>query len=166
MIRPGNKLLFVNGSNVRKTHMQEIVGQILGPSGTVVGEPALQFMLFFLRDLILLTFFGTDLTFVQNSPGGGAGASHTCSRIGNRSSSQIPVDLHSGWWGVELQVFQSAEDEKEKDHVDGVLAVALVRALTLPESQEMETARPRLFFRSRGFALTFLTLVCIALVAV
>jgi hypothetical protein len=84
----------------------------------------------------------------------------------NRSSSQIPVDLHSGWWGEELQVFKSTEDEKEKEYVEGVFAVALVRGSTLPESQEMETARPRLFFLSRGFALTFLMLICIALAAV
>jgi C-terminal processing protease CtpA/Prc len=57
MIQPGNKLLFVNGSDVSKTTMKEIVEKILGPSGTVVGKPALQFMLYFLRDLIFAHFF-------------------------------------------------------------------------------------------------------------
>lgn len=148
---------------------------------------------------LVLTFFGTDLTFAHNSPEAGDRYSHTCSlnshrtsppsstmrmrfqtrtRVrndedrqverSNRSSSQIPVDLHSGWWGEELQVFpsQSTEDEKEKEYVEGVFAVALVGGSTLPESQEMETTRPRLFFLSRGFALTFLMLICIAFAAV
>ena len=56
MIRPGNKLLFVNDRDVSKTHMQEIVEKILGSLETVVGEPALQFMLYFLRDLTIAHF--------------------------------------------------------------------------------------------------------------
>jgi hypothetical protein len=61
-------------------------------------------------------------------------------------------------------VFQSTEDENE--YVQGVFAVALVRGLTLPGPQDMKTAKPRLFFLSHGFALTFLMLICIALAAV
>ena len=54
-------------------------------------------------------------------------------------------------------MFQSTEDENE--YVQGVFAVALVRGLTLPGPQEMKTAKPRLFFLSHGFALTFLMLI-------
>ena len=36
LIQPGNKLLFVNGRDVRSTHMRDIVQQILGPPGITV----------------------------------------------------------------------------------------------------------------------------------
>jgi hypothetical protein len=89
-------------------------------------------------------------------------------RSKNRCSPHIPVDLHAGWWGEELHVLLSTEEEKEKENVEGVFAVALVRRL--PLSQEMETASPPIFriFRllNRDFALTFLMLLVILLLAV